>query len=354
MKKLVFILLAMVLSLIAYAQQPITNEFWGLKLGEVYSLDQITEHVGENGTFDKDLGNIDIGSGVYRAYSFSNVNFNDEVVPSFIFLTLAHGTLGGVAIPYTLNNIPEGQPLDNIYEKWRQVLTEKYENLIEFPIEGHPEVKRLLYMQGGVALRLDKWMSEDITTEVEVSYLSLLASFSDAMLDFKRPTIQDSFFGMKMGSIQSVSSLKQTLSHKGVFLEEQYDSSGKNISFTKLIFAGKTWDYGNFKLSDRGELYWISAYDSLNDGYSYDDEKKEADRIYNTYKERLDSKYGEHEETETDNGKYVIYSGDNDMAIILSNERSKSQGGSYRRYVKIEYIQTSIYGRLSENSNDEL
>ncbi len=43
MKKLVFILLAMALSLIAYAQQPITNEFWGLKLGEVYSLDQIIE-----------------------------------------------------------------------------------------------------------------------------------------------------------------------------------------------------------------------------------------------------------------------------------------------------------------------
>lgn len=353
MRNLIFLLFAVTLSYAAYAQQPITDEFWGLKLGEVYTLEQITEHVGENGTFAEDLGEVDLGT-VYRAYSFSNVDFNDKVVPTFIFLTLSHGTLGGVTIPYLLENIPEGQSLDNIYEQWKQELTEKYGTLEEFPIEGHPEIKRLLYMQGGIAVRLDKWMSDETTTEVDISYLSLLAALDEAMLELKGPTIQDTFFGMKMGSIQSVSTLKSALWRKGEYLEEQYDSSGKNVSFSKLIFAGKTWDYGNFRLSDKGELYWIAAYDSLNDGYYYEDEKKEAERTYETYKEKLSEKYGQQEEKTTEDSKYVIYLGENDMAIILTNERSKSQGGSYRRYVKIEYIQTAINQRLSESHNNEL
>lgn len=342
----------MAFSSVVYAQQPI-DEFFGLKLGEVYTLEQITDHVGENGSFAEDLGDVDLGT-VYRAYLFSNVNFNDKVVPSFIFLTLPYGTLGGVYIPYTQDNIPEGQSLDNVYESLKTELTDLYGTFEDFPIEGHPEIKRLIYIQSGVAIRLDKWISENAITEVDVAYLSLVASVNEALKELKGPTIQDTFFGMKMGSIQSVSTLTSALRHKGEYLDEQYDSFGKNVSYTKLIFAGKTWDYGNFKLSDKGELYWISAYDSLDDGYVYNDEKKEAERIYETYKKRLSEKYGQREETETDDSKYIIYLGENDMAIILTNERSKSQGGTYRRYVKLEYIQTAINDRISKSSNDEL
>lgn len=353
MKKLIFTLIAMALSSIAYAQQPITNDFWGLKLGEVYTLEQITEHVGNNGTFVEDLGDVDLGT-VFRAYAFSDVNFNDRIVSPFIFLTLPHGTLGGVYIPYTSDNIPEGQSLDSVYNQLKKELTDKYGALEEFPIEGHPEITRSLYMQGGIAIKLDKWISEDAVTEVDLSYLSLVASVNEALLDLKGPTIQDTFFGMKMGSIQSVSTLKSALGYRGEYLDEQYDSFGKNVSFTKLIFAGRTWDYGNFKLSDKGELYWISAYNSLDDGYFYEDEKKEAERTYEAYKEKLSEKYGQREEKTTDDSKYVIYLGENDMAIILTNERSKSQGGTYRRYVKIEYIQTAINQRLTDSNTNEL
>ncbi len=353
MRKLIFTLFALAFSSVAYAQQPITNDFWGLKLGEVYTLEQITEHVGENGTFAEDLGDVDLGT-VYRAYAFTDVNFNDKVVSPFIFLTLPHGILGGIYIPYTSDNIPEGQSLDSVFEQLKKELTDKYGVLEEFPIEGHPEITRLLYMQEGIAIRLDKWKSEDVVTEVDVAYLSLVASVNEALLELKGPTIQDTFFGMKMGSRQSVSSLKSAIGYKGEYLDEQYDSFGKNVSFTKLIFAGKTWDYGNFKLSDKGELYGISAYDSLDDGYFYEDEKKAAERTYEAYKEKLNDKYGQREEKTTDDSKYVIYMGENDMAIILTNERSKSQGGTYRRYVKIEYIQTAINQRLSDSNTDEL
>lgn len=352
MKKLMIILLSMAFSSVVYAQQPI-DEFLGLKLGEVYTIEQITEHVGENGTFAKDLGDIDLGA-VYRAYLFTNVNYDDRVVPSFLFLTLPHGTLGGVYIPYTTDNISEGESLDNVYEGLKTELTDRYGTFEEYPIEGHPEVNRLMYMRSGVVIRLDRWISEGVTTEVDVAYLSLVANVNESLIELKGPTIQDTFFGMKMGSVQSVPTLTAMLKHKGEYLDEQYDSFGKTVIFTKLIFAGKTWDYGNFKLSDKGELYNISVYDSLDDGYGYGDEKKEAEQIYETYKEKLIEKYGECEEKENDDSKYIIYLGENDMAIILTNERGKSQGGTYRRYVKLEYIQSAINERLYKSGNDEL
>ena len=84
------------------------------------------------------------------------------------------------------------------------------------------------------------------------------------------------------------------------------------------------------------------------------DEKKEAERTYKAYKEKLDDKYGQQKEEMTDEGKHVIYWGENDMAVVLSSERGKSKGGSYRLYVKIEYIQTAIYQRLLDKNNEEL
>lgn len=354
MKKLIIISFIMAISSVVYAQEPV-DEFFGLKFGEVYTLEQITEHVGDNGTFTDDLGDVDWGT-VYRAYLFNNVTFNDRVASSFIFLTLPHGTFAGVYIHYTADNIPEGKSLDDVYEELKTELTDRYGTLGDFPVEGHPEVKRLLKMQDEVVIILDKYISEDAIPEVDVSYISLVANVNEALLELNRPTIQDTFFGMKMGSIQSVSTLISALKYKGEYLNEQYDSYGKNVSFTKLIFAGRTWDYGEFQLSDKGELYGISVYDSLDDGYIYDDEKKEAERIYETYKEKLNVKYGQHEEmeTETDDSKTIVYLGENDMVIILTNERSKSQGGTYRRYVKLAYIQTAINGRISKSSNDEL
>lgn len=109
-----------------------------------------------------------------------------------------------------------------------------------------------------------------------------------------------------------------------------------------------------FSLTDKGELYSVCVYDSLKDGFGYDDEQNDAKQTYDSYKIKLDDNYGVHDEKESSNGKYIVYIGGNDIAIILSNERSKSAGGKYLRYVKIEYYHTAIYDKLSEQSTDEL
>ena len=42
------------------------------------------------------------------------------------------------------------------------------------------------------------------------------------------------------------------------------------------------------------------------------------------------------------------------MAIIVSNERNQSKGGSFRRYVILDYIQTAIFNRQSDKTDEEL
>ncbi len=166
------------------------------------------------------------------------------------------------------------------------------------------------------------------------------------------PTIQDTFFGMKMGSLQNCSTIKQALYGKGEFLRQNHTSSGEVCVFKEVIFAGRTWDFCELCLSDRKELYDIVVYDSLHDfGY---DEKKEAEKLYETYKNKLTVKYGIREEEKEEDEQSVFYLGENSMCVLLYSRRSKSEGGSYRRFVGIDYTQTEIYRRLLAVNDDEL
>ncbi len=351
MKKLIFILLALVLYADVYAQQSIPNEFFGLKYGNKYSLEQVKTHVGDKGNYVETDESVEFGSMKWTGHSFSDADFSGRHYPSMVIMMLTSDVFGGLMLVYSDAILPEGQTIDSVYSELLNELSGQY-TFVDMPLDESGTTVKASIDDNGNAIILSRNKSEDDEI-VSITYLSFSLIYSD-FNSTALPTIQDTFFGMKMGSIQSVSTLKSALGYKGEYLDEQYDSFGKNVSFTKLIFAGKTWDYGNFKLSDKGELYWISAYDSLNDGYSYEDEKKEAERTYEAYKEKLNDKYGQREEKTTDDSRYVIYLGENDMAIILTNERSKSQGGSYRRYVKIEYIQTAINQRRSDSNQDEL
>lgn len=167
------------------------------------------------------------------------------------------------------------------------------------------------------------------------------------------PTIQDTFFGMKMGSTQSFSRLKSALWHKGEFLRKKYILSGSiAYTFTKVPFAGRTWDYCELSLSNKNELYEVCVYDSLDD--CSDDAKKEAGDLYRTFKNKLLVKYGIRNEVASDDDLYVFYSGENWIFLTLYNRRNESEGGAYRRYVGLDYTQQQIYGRLQEANDNEL
>ena len=353
MKHVIFVMIVVLGSLVGNAQQSIPNSFFGLKFDEVYTIEQMIDSVGDKGTFIQETEPFQMGEGMYYGYVFEKVSYDAQYFPTMMLMSLEHGTFGGVAFTFTNENINEGQTLNGIYDSLKTILMDKYGKLSEFPIEGQVGLSRLLNINNGVGLRLDKYTDNDTITAIEVSYISLMAILIDSYVA-AYPVIQDTFFGLTMGSIQTTGTIKSAVGYRGEYLKEEYNLYGKTVIFTDLIFAGNTWDYGNFSLTEDGELYGVTAYNSLEDGYGYEDERKAAEQTYDLYKANLDAKYGSHEEQQSGNGRSVVYIGRNDMAIILSNKRNESAGGEYRRYVSIEYYQSEIFGSLSDVGFDEL
>lgn len=346
-KTLLVALLIASLGICSHAQPSLPDEFFGLKFEKSYSLNEMEEHVGKNGVFvECKADTLMSGFGInYSGYEFSDVYYDGYSYPSMTLLFLEHGSFAGVVFTFNNLNISAESSLDTIYEEL-QVFLKKYGELSEFPVMGNPDVYRLMNINNGVALRLDKCVSESKIVSIQVSYISLTAVVIDGYKAVL-PTIQDTFLGLEMGSCYTPYSIKSAVGCKGEYFDEHLDYYGKIIEFTKVLFAGKTWDFGRFSLTDNGELYRVAFYDSLEDGFGHEDDMNEAKETFDVYKAMLDDKYGLHDVRESENSKYVTYSGWNNVAIILSNERGKSAGGKYRRYIKIECYQTAILNKLS-------
>lgn len=353
MKRMLLLAILVMAGVAAYAQNEIPDEFFGMKFGTAYSLDEMKDHVGYAGTFVQEVDNtLEFGDVNYpKGYVFKNVSYNDRCYPSMAFLILEHGTFGGVGFTFTKDNIQEDSSLETIYDGLKRSLEDEYGAFDE--VEDSLALVRLTNFHSSVSLKLDKRLVNNEITRIDIVYFSMYASLKD-IYSATFPTIQDTFFGMKMGARQTTYSVRSAVGRRGEYLEEKLASYGKKVIFKKIIFAGGTWDFGEFGLTNDGELFDVNVYDSLNDGYSYDDERNDAERTYTSYKNRLDEKYGSPYENEDDSGKYVCYVGSNDMAIVLSNKRGKSSGGEYRRFVGIDYFQTEINKKVSSRSDDEL
>ena len=361
MKKLIFIFYLVLLTSIANAQQTLPDEFFGLKFGQAYSFEQIKSHIGGNGTYYTTDNELELNSCRCIGYYFSDVDYLGRNYPTMVVVTLNSNIFVGTLFSYTSDNIPTNLTMDSLYNEISEELSSRYPMADTFSGENGSVTMTYTEPTGnGIMLFRDYYDNEDKEGKedkeeiISVNYLSAML-LNSAMGINMIPEIQNTFFGLMMGSRQTISSVRSAVSRKGKYLDEGYDSSGKHVTFTNLIFAGRTWDYGMFSISNSGELYWISAYDSLEDMASWADETKEAELTYNLYKEKLDAKYGgESKEEISDEGRTAVYIGNNDMVLILSNVRAKSQDGTYRRYVKLDYIQTAIRNRLTADSDNEL
>ena len=353
MRRIILVLLLSFVAMIMKAQQNLPEEFFGLKFGEKYTVEQMKAAVGDKGSyFEIDNSEpYDFGGTPYYRYGFEDVTYKGRTYPLMLLLTLKNGKLALVDFSYP-NDTGNISALDSTYTVIKNELSEAYD-ITSFPIVDHPEIERLIAINNGVTVRLDKYTENGHTSGIEVSYVSLTATISDAFQSL-RPIIQDSFFGMKMGSPQTRRTITDAVGHKGTYLDEEYSSNGKIIIFKNVSFAGRTWDFANFYLPESGQFYELRVNQSLNDGVIYEDEIRDAQKTYDYYKEKLNEKYGEKEEKDSDDGKYIIYLGSNDMGVILSNERSRSKGGDYRRYVTLDYIQTEINRKQSAKSEDDL
>lgn len=159
------------------------------------------------------------------------------------------------------------------------------------------------------------------------------------------PIIQDTFFGMKMGSRQSQSKIKVNLHHKGEVYGYSYVPSGVLYYLKKVIFSGTTWESGNLYLSDKGVFYRFRVYST----------EVYGEELYESYKSKLVEKYGKCEEKITEDEKKIVYTGENDMSVTLYSKLNGIERGSSRRYyVVIDYTQTAIYNRMKAINDDEL
>lgn len=349
MKKCFLIVISLILSVAANAQQAIPDEFFGLKFGNIYSLEEVISHVGDNGNYNKTDDSIEFNSIKWLGYLFDDVTYDGREYPSMGILKLTSNVFGGVFFSLSNEDIPENQSLDSIYNELSKELSGKYE-LIDTPNQFPNIISKISMDENGNAVTLS-YGKLDKGDMITVAYISFAALYSD-LATTVLPTIQDTFFGLQMGSRQTASTIKSAVGHRGTFLSENSDIYGRTVIFRDITFAGKSWDFGTFCLTEKGELYNLSVQISLTD-YSLD-ARKEANNTYEIFKSKLADKYGEAEEKTDDEGKYISYVGNNSIGLMLSNKRSKSKGGDYRRYVTLEYWHTTIYSHLNNQSNDEL
>ncbi len=349
MKKCFLIIISLILSVAANAQQAIPDEFFGLKFGNIYSLEEVISHVGDNGNYNKTDNSIEFNSVKWLGYLFDDVTYDGREYPSMGILKLTSNVFGGVFFSLSNEDIPENQSLESIYDELSKELSEKYE-LIDTPNQFPNIISKISMDENGNAVMLSygKWDKGDMITVGYISFAALYSDFATTVL----PTIQDTFLGLKMGSHQTASTIKSAVGHRGTFLSENSDIYGKTVTFKDITFAGKVWDFGDFCLTENGELYDLRVSISLTDYKS--DDLKEANRTYDSFKTKLEEKYGTTEEKSDEDGKSIGYIGNNGIGLILSNSRNKSKSGEYRRYVTLEYWHTTIYSQLYNQSNDEL
>ena len=166
------------------------------------------------------------------------------------------------------------------------------------------------------------------------------------------PAVQDTFFGIKLGSGQTEESINAAVGNKGTFFSDHVVSFGKLITYKDIDFAGKKWDYCDFHLTGKGQFYKLNFYISLSDNNLEDSES--ADESYESFRSKLASKYGERREITDENEKQVFYVGSNGICLRLSSMRIQSNGGQYRRYVTLNYFDRKINDNLDTQNLDEL
>ena len=182
---------------------------------------------------------------------------------------------------------------------------------------------------------------------------SFVAKESEPSMMTENNPIQDTFFGLKMTEKITSAQIKNAIGARGVFIEETRESNSINNLFKDVYFAGSKWDFANFTCTTDGKFYLFNAYNSYDD-YSSDQEKDARD-LYDNLKSKLNDKYGNGKEQKDEDGSInTTYFGSNGMAIIISYERSRSVGGLYRRYLKIDYINVTLFQNQMSANDDEL
>ena len=355
MKKLLFFFLLLATGLIAHSQ---SKTFLGLTLGKTYTerefrtvIEKSTSGAYEVLSWSDRIESI---KAIAVAENSESASFAAEMLlPITVSVYPAIPRKGRPKYFFSLSSKNELRTVGMTYDESCGLPSLVYWHLADslsalYPMQPIDDgIGMICYDADGMTVSLNK----------EENHVSLLYSDNkhiEMAINSLLPDIQDKFFGLKLGHKYSVADVRARVGTKGSFEGSRRQAVGTVVAFSDVAYAGKIWHYGEFMLTDEGELAKFSIYDSLDDYY---DERKEAKGIYERFKESLDKKYSSaiYPDVEDDGTDMsASYRGANGIYLKVYNRRAKSEGGLYRRYVGIDYTHIGINNRTIEINESEL
>ena len=351
MKKCFVTLLAIILGYSCLAQP---TSFFGLKLGEKYSLEEMVAAVGENGTYF-DSGQLNFtDTMVLDVYYFSDVKYGDSYFPlmGLQFFTTT-GKLAAASFCYVADEDTNNAEMEQTYKQIADTVQVKYP--MQLVQTEDLTLTRLVSIGvfSQAMVRLDKYMESDRISSIELTYMSTFDLALELLSDEPvRPDVQDTFLGLKFGEKYTQTQVKSAFFGRGTFMKEDRLSPGVGYSFKDVSFGGRKWDFGNVYMTGDSEFYCFYLYDSLDNTAR---ERRGAKSDFESLKAKLDEKYGSIETEVKDDGSLsATYLGGNDVGIILSLDEQKAASGLYRLYFSLNYIHKGLLQSVTQSMDDEL
>lgn len=355
MRKLFLILFLLIVSIIANAQ---ARTVFGLVFGKTYTENDLRSIINSNsdGQYEVTTWSDRTASiqGLLEEVKVSNLSMAADLFsPITVMVYPVRSMKGRPAYMISLSTDKELQSVASFYDETCGDPFLVYHHLADSLKSIYPTES----IQDGIGLQCNNNEGISIVLKKEDKYVYLSFtdnSYIEEAFNSILPPIQDTFMSLTLGNRYSVERVKSVLDTRGAFLNSTRNATGTEVSFTKIAYAGKIWDYGSIMLTIDGEFAQFSVYDSLNDYY---DERKDARDTYDRYKEILDKKYSSaiYPSIEDDGTSVTaFYRGGNGISLMIYNKRDKTAGGSYRRFVGIEYSHIGIIRGLMDSRENEL
>ncbi len=326
------------------------TEFFNIKIGESYTKEEIINRIGSNGVFVEKEKSPELD---YNFYSFNDVVYEGRHYHVMVVETLPHdnSVVGVEFILYLDEETISPLRLNGIFKEMSDSLRAVYPMRPFNNLDDLDSVSMIYVGESGPVLVLEKEYEEGIINCISLSYYDK-EFFQSVFENNDRPTIQDTFFGLRMGMTYTESQVRAILDKKGQYSSTETMPYGKSISYLNVIFAGQKWDMCVVDLTSKNEFYYFDCYNSFK---TYDgDEQKEAKDLYESIKSRLDAKYGEGGSINKENEKSTTYAGKNNVGVVVSEKKAKSKGGTYRKYVDIAYFKYDLYRNQVYKADQEL
>ena len=348
MKRTLFAILALFFLGGMLKAQP--TEFFNIKIGESYTKEEIINRIGSNGVFVEKEKSPELD---YNFYSFNDVVYEGRHYHVMVVETLPrdNSVVGVEFILYLDEETISPLRLNGIFKEMSDSLRAVYPMRPFNNLDDLDSVSMIYVGESGPVLVLEKEYEEGIINCISLSYYDK-EFFQSFFENNDLPTIQDTFFGLRMGKTYTESQVRAILDKKGQYSSTETMPYGKSISYLNVSFAGQEWDMCEVSLTRNNELYYFVCYNSYK---SYDiDELEDAKKLYESIKSRLDTKYGEGKSDYKENEKSTTYAGNNNMGVIVSEKKAKSKGGTYMKYVMVAYFKYDLVNNQVYESNQEL